>query len=359
MTNYKNHNHKFTALDSLRGIAALMVVFQHFWEMNHPSDSRLKPWLCFCAGHEAVILFFVLSGFVLSHQLREFNFRTYPEFIAKRILRIYPAYYVAILLSATMLIYISRFHPSALLHHGLTRWFYIWSQTHFDNTLLWGSLTIISHPGSSLDVAIWTLFYEVWISLVFPFLLWGLFKASAIINIILVSVLVALSYWFWLQGIFLDNPWVAILYYVWYFILGMLIYHYTEKLKFLANPIFLVLALMLYFSNFLLFGKITSRLIHELLIGAGSGLLILSCIHNSSLKVILNFIGFRFYGRISYSLYLFHLPLLYTISYLFLPSYNIVIIKATTLVVTTLLATLSYYLIELKFIKLAKKHFLN
>ena len=74
MQSVKASTHKFAALDSLRGIAALMVIFHHFWEMNHPSDDRLRPWLFFCAGHEAVIFFFVLSGFVLSNQLRNFKF---------------------------------------------------------------------------------------------------------------------------------------------------------------------------------------------------------------------------------------------------------------------------------------------
>ena len=63
----KEVTHKFAALDSLRGLAALMVVFQHFWEMNHASDDRLRPWWFFCAGHEAVIFFFVLSGFLITY----------------------------------------------------------------------------------------------------------------------------------------------------------------------------------------------------------------------------------------------------------------------------------------------------
>lgn len=102
--------HKFHALDSLRGIAAIMVILQHFWEMNHASDARLKPWLFFYAGHEAVILFFVLSGFVLSYQLREFRWTEYSLFVWKRIRRIYPAYYASILFSCLLLILIRYLH---------------------------------------------------------------------------------------------------------------------------------------------------------------------------------------------------------------------------------------------------------
>jgi peptidoglycan/LPS O-acetylase OafA/YrhL len=72
---------RFGELDSLRGLAALsvlighcLVVFPHLsgsypgqgWELWAWNTLRSTPLSVVWAGNEAVILFFILSGFVLS-----------------------------------------------------------------------------------------------------------------------------------------------------------------------------------------------------------------------------------------------------------------------------------------------------
>jgi peptidoglycan/LPS O-acetylase OafA/YrhL len=70
---------RFHELDSLRGLAALIVVVGHFAAMFHPAmvfghgppggwESLFSstPLHLLCSGHFAVCLFFILSGFVLS-----------------------------------------------------------------------------------------------------------------------------------------------------------------------------------------------------------------------------------------------------------------------------------------------------
>jgi peptidoglycan/LPS O-acetylase OafA/YrhL len=64
---------RFSELDAIRGLACLQVLFLHFRDMwlvertLPPIESRvlhlLRP---FYGGHEAVVLFFLLSGLVLS-----------------------------------------------------------------------------------------------------------------------------------------------------------------------------------------------------------------------------------------------------------------------------------------------------
>lgn len=352
-----NSSHKFIALDALRGIAAVMVIFQHFWEMSNPSDARLKPWLLFCAGHEAVILFFVLSGFVLAHQIRGYELSDYGEFIVRRVLRIYPAYYLALLLSAVLLIFIKTYYPATLSGHGLTNWFYIWSQTSFDNSMIFGSLSLVSHEGSSLNMAVWSLFYEMWISALFPFVIYGLWRSNLFIRFCLILMLSFISWKFWQGGQILNNPWQCIIYYLWYFILGAILYYYHSRIKFLANGIVLVLALGLYFSNYLLYGKITDRLLHEVIIAIGCFFILLNGLHNKKMQKFLDTKVFQFYGKISYSLYLFHLPVLYGLSYWLLRKHDIILVKVLTIPIATLIAWMIYNLVELNGIKLAKKCF--
>lgn len=354
-------NHKYITLDSLRGIAAVMVIFQHFWEMNHASDNRYKPWLFFCSGHEAVILFFVLSGFVLTHQLRNYSLSNYGEFIIRRILRVYPAYYIALLCSVVLLLIIRNYYPATLDGHGLTNWFYVWSQTSFDKTMLFGSLTILSHDGNSLNVVVWTLFYEMWISFIFPLVIIGIWRTPQIIGIFIVITLSIISYQFWLNGMWLQNSWAGISYYLWYFILGAALYSYHYKLRFMANNLTLLIGCGLYFSNYLLFGKIHDRLIHEVIISVGCFLILLNGIYNQHMQKILQYRLFRFYGKISYSLYLFHLPVLYGLSYWLLRTTHdyMLALKVLTFVVASFVAWISYEWIELFGIRFAKNIFVR
>lgn len=341
--------HKFAGLDSLRGIAALMVVFQHFWEMNHISDDRLRPWFFYCAGHEAVILFFVLSGFVLSHQLRNFCWQEYPKFFLKRIIRIYPPYYMAMIVSITTLLLISNFYRSALPGLGLKDWFYIWSQTTFDSTLWRGLVTILGHCGSSLNLSVWTLFYEMWLFLLFPVVWYILCARIKLFGFLFLLVLGSVNYYLWSLRVLLQNDWAGIVYYLWYFIIGMLIYQNLNFCEKLSKNWWFVLAVTLYFSNYLFFGKITSRLLHEIIVAAGSSLIIINVIKNNTTKVVLANSVIRFYGRISYSLYLFHLPVLYAISYLYAEKIGLGAVKLVTLVIVTIIAQLNFYFVETRF----------
>jgi peptidoglycan/LPS O-acetylase OafA/YrhL len=78
-------------LDLVRLVAAFVVLLTHVWPLMFPA--RPLPW----PGHSAVVVFFVLSGFVISHAARpELGLRGYA---LHRIARIYPVLLAAALLS--------------------------------------------------------------------------------------------------------------------------------------------------------------------------------------------------------------------------------------------------------------------
>ena len=72
ITNAPAKSARFVELDALRGLAALIVVLHHLrllWQGDVEPSSRILRMLLTLlnpAGNGAVILFFVLSGFVLS-----------------------------------------------------------------------------------------------------------------------------------------------------------------------------------------------------------------------------------------------------------------------------------------------------
>ena len=79
----------FTQLDALRGIAALTVVLNHFTIIDPLHWMWRTPLRFLLTGHDAVILFFIISGFVLTLQLTSSRKPGYGDYILQRICRIY------------------------------------------------------------------------------------------------------------------------------------------------------------------------------------------------------------------------------------------------------------------------------
>ena len=87
----------FITLDGLRGVAALAVATRHapfLWQAGHPTGFLYESYL-------SVDFFFVLSGFVLAYAYDE-RFRTgmsARQFMSARLIRLYPLYLFAFLIS--------------------------------------------------------------------------------------------------------------------------------------------------------------------------------------------------------------------------------------------------------------------
>lgn len=98
---------KFIGLDGMRGIAALFVFIRHtgsFWGIEEFYHSYL-----------AVDIFFILSGFVIAHAYeKRFNNKTMTtsSFITTRLIRLYPMYFIGLLLGLGVAI--------AQISHGAT-----------------------------------------------------------------------------------------------------------------------------------------------------------------------------------------------------------------------------------------------
>lgn len=89
-------------LDGVRGLAILMVVCSHSFESNYNSGSlpvRVLGHL-FYYGSFGVDLFFVLSGFLITGILVDSitDAHYFRNFYARRALRIFPLYYLVLLL---------------------------------------------------------------------------------------------------------------------------------------------------------------------------------------------------------------------------------------------------------------------
>jgi peptidoglycan/LPS O-acetylase OafA/YrhL len=155
------------ALDGLRGFACLSVIFFHInlfdlW-INDPVMPKhgiytiLDPFLD--AGQTGLVLFFLLSGFLLflpfaKSLLFDSAWPSLRRFYLRRFFRILPAYYV------TLFLMILFFAPKFLHHH-------FWPDLATFLTFRMGFLL-----ASQVDTPFWTLAIEFQFYLLLPLIAW-------------------------------------------------------------------------------------------------------------------------------------------------------------------------------------------
>lgn len=108
---------RFIALDSLRGIAALFIVFYHMGPFGW-----VAGWTPFRSGWMLVDFFFVLSGFVIAMSYGARLAQGYPRgaFLLIRLGRVFPLH-LAVVVGFTLLEF-AVFRPVLGEAHGLWEW---------------------------------------------------------------------------------------------------------------------------------------------------------------------------------------------------------------------------------------------
>jgi peptidoglycan/LPS O-acetylase OafA/YrhL len=101
-------------IDSIRGLAALLVVVFHFWEVARDLNPQLTKaglypmidWLIynmFNIGKVGVVMFFAVSGFVIPFSLLKYSDHNVYRFMISRFFRLYPIYWLSIILAVVVL----------------------------------------------------------------------------------------------------------------------------------------------------------------------------------------------------------------------------------------------------------------
>lgn len=162
---------RIDALDGLRGLAALIVVLRHTMDaIAIPDDVQRvvlqSPLAVLLNSEGAVQLFFVLSGYVLAASL-ERGRRAFEiaRFYVRRVFRIHPPYVVALLV-AWGLSFVYAGSPGGDAVHGWQRRL---TSVHISPSELLASLTFPGDALLQLPVG-WTLRIEAIYSILLPLL---------------------------------------------------------------------------------------------------------------------------------------------------------------------------------------------
>lgn len=293
-------------LDALRGLAAVSVVLFHL----RIAFSLDKPgWYVriFSSGREAVVLFFLMSGYVLSLPYWTGRHPRYAPYLVRRLCRIYLPFAAAVLIAAA---FAAHYRGSQLT---LTPFFAQSWHTPISACLLLTQL--LMWPTPELNVAFWSLRYEMQLSLVMPLLCRAL---KPRVGVWLLPIACAVLYarparvehllgWHYL-GMTLQ---VAFL-----FACGAALARYRHQLERLSTsvpgtvPVVLMLSLLLYYDvpSLVFPGGLGAQFGERwmLLSAAGAAGILLCALHGPWLSRLLRHPVPEYLGRISYSLYLVH-----------------------------------------------------
>ena len=243
-------------------------------------------------GHSGVIIFFVLSGFVLSlpfYTNVKFNYR---EYLTKRICRIYIPYIVVIII--VIVVKIMMYSKIGTIP-GLTPWG-LWNTKISFNLIIQHILFIGEYNSDAFLMVIWSLVHEMRISIIFPFIMFFLIKVDWKISIVLAMFLSFISSYF--IGEFpsefntpISTNYFITLHYLAMFVIGALLAKHRDnlisqisnlKMKYFLLPIGIFLfsyPTVSYSAIFLLVGDVDFTLyflIIDWIIAIGAILIILS-----------------------------------------------------------------------------------
>jgi peptidoglycan/LPS O-acetylase OafA/YrhL len=370
-----NVNKRYEELDSLRGLAAVSVVLFHFFIALYrcfPSFQFITklentPLQIFWAGNEAVILFFVLSGFVLS--LPYYNDRAlkYKYYVVRRICRIYIPYLVSVVLAILFMGILYREGVPAI-----GGWFDI-SINHLPTKLLIGHITLLGEFDSDkLNIVFWSLAHEMRISILFPLVMFFVLKYSWKKNIIValsMSISFFLIYYLNIKLFSYDitknsTSYFSSIRYIAFFITGALLARHMESFRLFYEKIpstvkilLGVIGILSYtYPRWFFYKKhfLHMSFINDVTVVIGCSIFIIFSINSKKISSILMFKPIHFVGKISYSLYLFHMIVLLAMFNGLYGRVPTIAIWLASLAISFIMAAIMYYVIERPSIKLGK-----
>jgi peptidoglycan/LPS O-acetylase OafA/YrhL len=350
----------YPALDGLRGFAIILVLLYHNFDFIRIFENA---WI-------GVDLFFVLSGFLITEILtREKTFENFlRNFYIRRVLRIFPIYYLSLIVFLYVLPYLINYQFSIHFFLVNQKWFWVYMQNWFFIFTKQENNNFLNH--------FWSLALEEQFYLVWPFTILILKFPNRIISFLLTILCVLLVARIFLWTLHFNGlSYISL--YRFSRIDSLCIGSLLAALRFNNGKSFnnydkLLIALFL-ISIFVILPGIR-QVFHLHLpylaccfypgIALFFGFFVKSCLNPlSAFSKIFNIGVLRFFGKLSYGLYLYHWPIYLLLKdrianwfkpQLIPPLESSLLISAITTAIAIFVAVISYYCIEVKFLKLKR-----
>ncbi|WP_085369145.1 acyltransferase [Leifsonia sp. NCR5] len=352
---------RLTSLDGLRGVAALIVVAHHvsllyqpfaatYMGGDLPAEGSLAWWFShsplklLTAGPEAVIIFFVLSGFVLSLPVlrpREFDWMAY---FPRRLVRIGLPVLCSLVLAAGLALLVPQ-----IPRFGTSSWA---ASTSVHPLSIERFLVNIDPlmPDVTLNNPLWSIFWEMAFSMAL-----ALFVGLAVVLKRFWPLVLALTVASTFLGI--DSQAQSFRYLPAFFV-GALAAALFPRIQAIGAAIsswrigHLVWAVVFVASLLLLIGTWLFPALTPIpamwLAGfqpVAALIIVICCLEWSPLAWLLSVGPLRWAGMVSFSLYLVHVPIILTFYYLF-PSLSLPVVGMLAVVTAIAVAAAFYWLIE-------------
>ncbi len=358
----------FPNLNGLRFIAAFLVIIHHIEQLKAifkiENYAGVIPFIG-VIGKLGVVLFFVLSGFLITYLLlaEEHSFKriSIKNFYIRRILRIWPLYFLIIVLAFFVLPYIDLFtlpgYGKEVVYSNL--WLKLFLYAIFFPNLVLSLLGVVPYASHTWSIGTEEQFYLVW-----PIIL-GYVKKHRILLMFAIIIIYS-GIRFFLATSYADFiPYKNVIREFWHSFpidcmaiggfYSILLFQKSKFLKYvLRNDLF-------YFSICLvtvfMIKGIYVPYIHYEFYSVFFGIIILNFSANNRMKISLENKIFNYLGNISYGLYMYHpIAIILAIAIGTSIDFNTNwFLYPLSLILTIIMAGLSYKYFESFFLKFKKR----
>ncbi len=329
-------------IEALRGLSVILVILYHF-KLSNLDYQIIK------GGFIGVDIFFVISGFIITKIIIENKLENFSllYFYERRIKRIIPLLAVVLIFSISSLFFVFDFF---LLNKNINSSFSI--VTAVSNFYFWASAVIyqFAEKNSLINLHFWSLSIEMQFYIFFP-LLFILFRKNEKIIHFIIILLIVLSYLFVIKNYKTHNMFNFYNSFsrVFEFLSGSIIFLYSDFIKQKIKEKFHI---YIYVLGFVIFFSYLQFLQYEdfhpspytIVFVIGIGLMIIFN-NDESFKKIKR--SFSYLGKISYSLYLWHFPILVLGTYYFVEFNDNK--KLISILICFVISIITYFLVEKKF----------
>lgn len=370
----KEKNLYFRNLDGLRTIACLAVILGHTirWLIKLlPFPKLVKEFiLCFTSSEFGVQLFFTLSGFLITYlifdEINRCGKLNVLKFYLRRILRIWPLYFVIIFLGFVIIPLLTCTTCSFCFDNGFIRNLFFLG--NFDRLYLESSIgTSNTLPLLNVlwSVSIEEQFYAFW-PLIFFLIPKRFYFYILLLVVVLTLGFILINYkndkiiYFHTFSNMIYLSMGGFIAYVCYYVKGFVqSIRKTNKILLLTIYIVGFIALM-YFDELYVFEKISAILLESLFF---SFIIVEQNFCDNSIFKFSNFKLLTHLGKYTYSMYLNHGIVIFLINFVLLKlgmkltgvTQNVLMMLAV-LVLTVLLSKLTYRFVEKYFLQLKSKY---